>query len=263
MSSKLRIGWWVAVALGMASCVTPRRTHYLQEADHGIASYPQVYTPVDYRIQKNDELNIRVVTLDPESKKIFNTSPNGQTQSSNNSQRGLYTYTVYDDGNIDFPYLGAVSVEGKTTREAKQLLEKQLHDYVKDCSVEVRLTNSYFNLLTEAGAGRYPITKEKMTVFEALAVGGDLGQYSDRKRVKIIREQPDGTTTVKEFDLRSKAIIGSEYYYIQPNDILYVPAFKGQFFRINSFLTALGITSSTISFGMLVYTIVKACLPKK
>ena len=156
MSSKLRIGWWVAVALGMASCVTPRRTHYLQEADHGIASYPQVYTPVDYRIQKNDELNIRVVTLDPESKKIFNTSPNGQTQSSNNSQRGLYTYTVYDDGNIDFPYLGAVSVEGKTTREAKQLLEKQLHDYVKDCSVEVRLTNSYFNLLTVRGYVQEP-----------------------------------------------------------------------------------------------------------
>ena len=251
--------------LGMASCVTPRRTHYLQEPDRGIASYPEVYTPIDYQIQKNDELNIRVITLDPESKKIFNTSSTGNNTQvvSGNGQRGLYTYTVYDDGNIDFPYLGSVPVEGKTTRETKQLLEEQLRDYVKDCSVEVRLVNSYFNILTDMGAGRYPISKEKMTIFEALAVGGDLHSFADRKRVKIIREQPDGSTAVREFDLRTKDIIGSEFYYVQPNDILYVHSFKGQFFRVNSFLTALGITSSTISFGMLIYTIVKSCLPKK
>ena len=243
----------------MASCVTPRRTHYLQETGGDIASYPEVYTPADYRIQRDDELSVRVITLDPESSELFNVSSVNGTRS--NETRGLYTYTVYDDGTIDFPFLGAVPVAGKTLREAKVFLEERLRDYVKDCSVEVRLTNSYFNLITEAKAGRYAITKEKMTIFEALAVGGDLGTYSDRKRVKIIRETPDGGTSVKEFDLRSKDILGSEYYYVQPNDIVYVRAFKGQFFRMRSFLAALGITSSTISFGMLVYTIVKACIP--
>lgn len=242
------------------SCVTPRRTHYLQEPDNNIAAYPEVYTPADYQIQVSDELNIRVITLDSESRKIFNTSNNNNNQTQGGT-RGLTTYTVYDDGTIDFPYIGAIEVVGKTTREIKYSLEERLVDYVKDCSVEVRLANSFFNVLTESGASRYQITKEKMTIFEALAVAGDLGNYSDRKRVKILRQGMDGETVVKEFDLRSKDVLGSEFYYIQPNDIIYVKAFNGQFFRSGSFLTALGLTTTTISFGLLIWQIVRLCLP--
>ena len=269
MSSDLQMKrFWLTYGLLalvlLPSCVTPRRTHYLQNPGMGIASYPEVYTSADYRIQRDDELNIRVVTLDEESKKIFNNNRNGNSDNvQQTSQRGLYTYTVYEDGTIDFPYLGKVEVEGKTLREAKNEIEEHLHEYIKDCSVDVRLLNAYFNLLTESKMGRYQITKEKLTIFEALALGGDLGQYSDRKKVKIIRRLDDGTTEVREFDLRSKDILTSEYYYIQPNDIIYVHAFNGQFFRINSFLTALGVTSTTISFGLLIYKIVQLCLPKK
>ena len=248
-------------AMALSSCVTPRRTHYLQDPGSGIAAYPEVYTSVDYRIQPDDELNIRVVTLDEASQKIFNHSQsNILTQQT--GQRGLYTYTVYADGTIDFPYLGKVEVVGKTLREAKFEIESHLREYVKDCSVDVRLLNAYFNLLTESKMGRYQITKEKLTIFEALSLGGDLGQYSDRKRVKIIRRLDDGTTEVREFDLRSKDILASEYYYIQPNDIIYVHAFNGQFFRVNSFLTALGVTSTTVSFGLLIWKIVQLCIPK-
>jgi polysaccharide export outer membrane protein len=98
-----------------------------------------------------------------------------------------------------------------------------------------------------------------MTIFEALAVGGDLSTYSDRKHVKVLRQMPSGETEIKEFDIRSQDILGSEYYFIQPNDIIYVKAFKGQFFRVNSFLTAIGITSTTISFGVLIWSIVNLC----
>lgn len=243
----------------MPSCVTPRKTRYLQEPDKYVPAYPEYHTPADYEVMKSDELNIRVITLDPESRKIFNSSSESSSTSLSSAYKGLYTYTVYEDGTIDFPYLGAIPVAGKTTREIKKEIEAQLRDYVKDCSVEVRLVNSYFNLLTEAGASRHALTKEKMTIFEALAVGGDLSTYSDRKHVKVLRQMPSGETEIKEFDIRSQDILGSEYYYIQPNDIIYVKAFKGQFFRVNSFLTAIGITSTTISFGVLIWSIVNLC----
>ena len=247
--------------LVLPSCVTPRKTRYLQEPDKYVPAYAEYHTPADYQVMKSDELNIRVITLDPESRKIFNSNSEMSSSSSlASAYKGLYTYTVYDDGTIDFPYLGAIEVAGKTTREIKKEIESKLHDYVKDCTVEVRLVNAYFNLLTEQTASRHALNKEKMTIFEALAVGGDLGRYSDRKHVKVLRQMPSGETVVKEFDIRSKDILGSEFYYIQPNDIIYVKAFKGQFFRVDSFLTAIGVTSATISFGLLVWQIVKVCM---
>ena len=249
----------LSALLVVSSCVTPRKTRYLQEPDKYVPEYPEYHTPADYQVMKSDELNIRVITLDEESSRIFNETQNS-TGSLSSVYKGLYTYTVYEDGTIDFPYIGAIQVAGKTTREIKHDIEKALQEYVKDCSVEVRLVNSYFNLLTEMGASRHELTKEKMTIFEALAVGGDLGPYSDRKHVKVLRQQPNGETTIKEFDIRSQEILGSEYYYIQPNDIIYVKAFQGQFFRVNSFLTAIGITSATISFGVLIWQIVKLCV---
>lgn len=247
--------------LVLPSCVTPRKTRYLQEPDNYVPAYPEYHTPADYQVMKSDELNIRVITLDPESRKIFNTSSDASSSSSlSSAYKGLYTYTVYEDGTIDFPYIGAIPVAGKTTRQIKKEIEEQLREYVRDCSVEVRLVNAYFNLLTEGSASRHALTKEKMTIFEALAVGGDLSRYADRQHVKVLRQLPSGETEIKEFDIRSQDILGSEYYYIQPNDIIYVKAFKGQFFRIDSFLTAIGITSTTISFGVLVWSIVNLCL---
>jgi polysaccharide export outer membrane protein len=247
------------VILLLPSYVTPRKTRYLQEPDKYVPAYPEYHTPADYQVMKSDELNIRVITLDPESSKIFNASTSESSSTLSSAYKGLDTYTVYDDGTIDFPYLGTIPVAGKTTRQIKKEIESQLRDYVKDCSVEVRLVNSFFNLLTENSASRHALTKEKMTIFEALAVGGDLSKYADRQHVKVLRQLPSGQTEIKEFDIRSKDILGSEYYYIQPNDIIYVKAFKGQFFRVDSFLTAIGITSTTISFGVLIWSIVNLC----
>ena len=252
------VGILSVVSLLCFSCVTPKKTHYLQDPDKGIAAYPQVYTPADYKVQVSDELDIDVYTLDEASQKIFNTS----NITSANNYKGLYTYTVYDDGTIDFPYVGTVPVAGKTTREIKQDIQQRLREYVHDCSVEVKLANSYFNIITESKASRIQITKEKLTIFEALALARDLGMYSDRKHVQIIRQDLDGNTTINKFDLRSKDILGSEYYYIQPNDIIYVKAFQGQFFRMRNFLTAIGITSTTISFGLLIWQIVRLCMPQ-
>ena len=92
----------------MPSCVTPRKTRYLQEPDKYVPAYPEYHTPADYQIMKSDELDIRVITLDPESSKIFNASTSTNGTISSSSYKGLDTYTVYEDGTIDFPYLGVL-----------------------------------------------------------------------------------------------------------------------------------------------------------
>ena len=111
------------IILLLPSCVTPRKTRYLQEPDKYVPAYPEYHTPADYQVMKSDELNIRVITLDPESSKIFNASSSSSSSDLSSAYKGLDTYTVYEDGTIDFPYLGAMSVAGKTTRQIKKEIE--------------------------------------------------------------------------------------------------------------------------------------------
>ena len=100
------------------------------------------------------------------------------------------------------------------------------------------------------------INKEKMTIFEALAMAGDLGEFNSRKEIKLVREK-DGVTTIKTFDARSKDLVNSEYYYIEPNDIIYIRQIPGYSFGINSAATVVGVTAATLSFGVFVYSIVQ------
>ena len=174
----------------------------------------------------------------------------------------LYTYLVDEQGEIDFPTIGKVPVQGLTSREVKYHLEEELGTLLKDLppgfstiSVEVNIVNRTFSIIG-AQSGRYPITKEKMTIFEALAQAGDLQEFNSRKEIKLIREK-DGVTTIKTFDVRSKDIVNSEFYYVESNDIIYIRKIPGYSFGVNSASTVLGVTASTISFGVFIYTIVQ------
>jgi polysaccharide export outer membrane protein len=121
-------------------------------------------------------------------------------------------------------------------------------------SVEVNILQRTYSLIG-VKSGQFQIQKEKLTIFEALAQMGNLQTFSDRSRVKIIREI-DGKTTIREFDLRSKDIINSEFYYVEPNDIIYVRELTGKAFGLTSASAVVGVVATTISFGVFVYTIV-------
>ncbi len=117
-----------------------------------------------------------------------------------------------------------------------------------------------FSLLSESGSKRCPMVKEKLTIYQALAMSGDLGPYADRARVKIIRQTKEGTI-VKSFDVRSKDIINSEFYYVRPNDVIYVHDFKGQFFQLAKFGNIFSTITTTVSLGVSIWALVKL-IPK-
>ena len=253
----------------LSSCVTARKVNYMQKPDKYIPTYTDTLTYEEYKLRTDDRLFVRVYSLDESVTRMYNfgrgnymqnESANG-AMSNGNSTNDLYSYLVDDEGNIQFPTLGNIYVRGLTTREVKQKLEEELGKLLKEIpgfatvSVDVNIVNRSFSIIG-AQSGRYAITKEKMTIFEALALAGNLGEFNSRKEVKLVREK-DGVTTVKTFDARSEDIINSEYYYIEPNDIIYIRKIPGYSFGINSASTALGITATTISFGVFVYSIVQ------
>lgn len=225
----------------------------MQEPGAGIPEYAKMVTPEDYKVQVLDELYVHVSTLDPDMTELFNMASGGGNASSalGEGDAGYNSYTINEDGCILFPYIGTISVVGKTTREIKSVISDTLSSLLKDYSVEVKLTNSYFSILGDSKSGRYALTKERMNIFQALAQGGDFGDFSDRAHVKMIRQTKDGPI-IKEFDIRSKDIVDSEFYYIQPNDVIYVQSFNGQFFEINSFASFFSLLSTVVSFSYII-----------
>ena len=252
----------------LASCVTSKKVNLLQEAGKkGIPSYADTLSYEDYRVRTGDRLYVYVYSIDERVSSMFNASGNGvnssQIRQGNNAggSYDLYTYLVYDDGTIDYPMVGRLAVRGMTTREIKNELEHRLMEYVQDqvdyklLSVEVNIVRRSFSVISDHGSGTFSLTKEKVTIFEALAMAGDIGDFGDRSKVRIVREI-EGQTQVKMFDVRSEDLVNSEFYYIEPNDVIYLQRIKGQSFGVNSVAPTISVAATTLAFGGFIYGLV-------
>ena len=256
------------VAFALSSCVTSRKVNYMQEPDKYIPHYADTLAFEDYELRIGDRLYVYIYSLNEEIQKMYNAG--GANSSYMRQQMGqstmygsydLYTYLIDEEGYITFPTLGKIFVQGNTTREVKLKLEEELSTLLHELpgystiSVEVNIVNRSYSIIG-AQSGRYMINKEKMTIFEALAQAGDLAEFNSRKEIKLVREK-NGVTTIKTFDVRSKEIVNSEFYYIEPNDIIYIRQIPGYSFGINHVTTVIGVTAATISFGVFIYSIVQ------
>ena len=267
MRKKIQIALFGLLIGLLSSCVTARKVNYMQEPDRQIPTYADTISFEDYELRIGDRLYIYVYSLDENITKMYNAGGSGSlirqqmNQGNMSGSYDLYTYLVNEQGEIEFPTIGKVPVRGLTTREVKRKLEEELSKLLQEIpgystvSVEVNIVNRTFSIIG-AQSGRYVINKEKMTIFEALAMAGDLGEFNSRKEIKLVREK-EGKTTIKTFDVRSKDIVNSEYYYIEPNDIIYIRQIPGYSCGINSASTTLGICASTSSFGVFIYSIVQ------
>lgn len=253
-------GVFLVLCMVLSSCITSRRVNYLQKPNETIPIYADTLMFTDYGVQKGDRLYIRVYSTNEQTNSYFNSGMSSSallrimnTNSAANSE--LYTYLVDDEGNITFPMVGSVYVRGSTTREIKTMLEKRLLEVANNTSIEVKIVNRSFSVIGANRTGRYSISKEKLTIFEALAMAGDIDNYGDRSKIRIIRETDEGTK-VSTFDIRSEDIINSEFYYIEPNDVIYIQKLNEQVFGLSSFASVISITASTISFGVFLYAVI-------
>lgn len=176
-------------------------------------------------IQEGDQLLILVSALDEIAVRPFNlntmTKTNDEVQGTTNATPS--EYTVDSDGNINFPVLGDVYVKGMTHQQLTSDLEGRLTRYLTDPMVSVSLKNFNVSILGEVQSpGQKTSQTQKLNLFQALALAGDMTQYGDRTRVKLIRAQEGAADHVTNLDLSRSDIVNSPYYYLQQNDIIYV-----------------------------------------
>ena len=218
-------------------------------------------------IHRDDQLAIMVNCKDPELAMPFN-MPMVTYQAGTNGtaygQQRLLGYLVDANGNIDFPVLGRIHVEGLTRLELTDLLRKRLidEDLIKDPIVTVQFLNFKISVMGEVvRPGSFNITGDRITLLEALSMAGDLSIYGKRDRVAVIREK-DGVRTIRFHDLRSSDLFLSPDYYLQQNDIVYVEPNKARVGQseinqnnsVGTWLSAVSVLASVIS---LVVTVTK------
>ncbi|MFD0931930.1 polysaccharide biosynthesis/export family protein [Psychroflexus salinarum] len=176
------------------------------------------------KIQINDILNISTAALNPESvlPYTFNTGNNSSVQPRQVELLKLTGYLVNSDGEINFPQLGKIEVKGKTTQEIQSLLEEKLSLYIKNPTVNVRIINYKFTVQGEVRQpGTYEIIEENMTLPQALGLAGDLTINGRRDNIMIYRQEGN-QREVKRIDLTQSDWMNSDYFFIKPNDIIYI-----------------------------------------
>lgn len=262
MKNKLLLLCLLVVSL-LSSCVTPKDTNLLQE-DVKKNYLPDFSQNADYKIIPGDRLALQVYTLDEDMQKLFSMFTQRITNSGSAiaiaSNEGNLTRSnilnVYSDGTVNIPYLNKIPVQDLSLLEAKSLIERKFQEFSPNITIELRLENRYFSMLGETSESRVAMPSPKITIFQALALASPLEPFGNYRKVSIIRQKSDGTE-VKTFDLRSKDIVNSEFYYIQPNDVIYIEQMSRTFFgRITSFSGILSIVSILASITGIVALII-------
>ena len=210
----------------MASCGTPRDIAYVNDAPRDTAI--AVRGEFSKGIQPNDLLNIYVESSSPEVTLQFNQETNkiayADGQVINPGSSAVTGYLVDQEGDIIFPVLGKIKVAGMTHAQLSKLIETRLvnEGHILDATVTIKLMNFKVCLLGDvAKPGIITADGERLTIFEALSMVGDLTLYGQRTNVTVIREE-NGVRTVGELDLTSKDVFNSPYYYLHQNDVVYV-----------------------------------------
>ena len=220
----------VCVAVFLTACTSTKKIIYLQDVVP--LKQQEIEQKYEVIIHSDDLLAIMVNSRDQELAMPFNmpmvTYQLGTLGSS--GQQRVLGYLVDTDGNIDFPILGEIHVEGMTRMQLTELIKNKLieGDLIKDPIVTVQFLNFKISVMGEVGRpGSFTISGDRITLLEALSMAGDLTIYGRRDRVGVIREN-NGKRTILFHDLRSAEIFNSPCYYLQQNDIVYVEPNKAK-----------------------------------
>ncbi len=252
------------VVLLLASCVPNKKYVYLQQNDVNKENLPKdsvvrkyELAIREYKIQPLDILNIRIESLTSEEfdfmSKLYPIQQGGNNSGANLLING---FLVDDQGEIEFPIVGKVKFSGLSVFEAQEKLQKVLSPYLNNPVARIRLLNFRFTLLGEVNQENQVISNNtRVTLMEAIGMGGGLTDLADKANVKVIRQQGN-ESKVLYMNLLDENLLASENYYIQQNDIIVVPALKQRPFR-KYWGQNLAIFISTVSVVLLTINLLK------
>jgi polysaccharide export outer membrane protein len=247
----------------MPSCTTYKNIPYF--TDFPDTAQRTSVTTVSFSsptIKSDDLLSITIETVDADITRILN-SANTVAETSNlppsANQQTIPGYLVDKNGEIELPFVGKIKLAGYTTIQARDTITAAISQYIKNPIVNIKFANFKVTVLGEvAKPSTYIMPTEKVTVFDALGQAGDLTIYGRREDVLVIRDTLDNRKNMVHLNLNSKNIMSSPYFYLQPNDVVYVEPNKSKAASTDAARNRmLTITASVVSLLIVFFARVK------
>ena len=209
------------------SCGSVKHTEMMMLTEMSNGSMHVDSLPV-LKIRTDDILSIKVASRNPETVIAFRQSIESSAAAGERALGTQEGYRVDEQGNIYLPFLGPVQAEGKSLLELRQNITDSLMQYIPDASIQVRFMNFRVTLLGEINRpNTYIIPNERLTILEAIGMAGDFTPYARRNSVLVIRER-EGKRDFNRINTQNKTIFESPFYYLTPNDIVYVEPLKAK-----------------------------------
>ena len=234
------------------SCVPAKQLSYFNDIND--IEEPGVNPRTQKLIMPFDKLYIKVISIDPQTSLIFNSTEEMRFGMGSN---GVIGFLVDEAGNVNFPFVGKINVGSLTTAQASEKIQKAMSDYVSNTSIIVKYIDSQVTVMGEVQRqGVFPFTQDKLNIYEALGLGGGLTRYGDRKNIILIRNEGDKIMHYR-LNLSDSQIAGKNYYYILPNDVIVVEPLKAISSSYSNITFTTVLTSITTLIAVLLFTGVK------
>lgn len=246
------------MAMLFASCVPQSKMLYLKNAEMISESMSANYVnerTADYKLQPGDNLYIRFINIIDERNAASMTGDNSSRTLTSDAGIYLQSYTIDEDGFIELPLVGKVEVKNLTVESAKNKLQTELDKFVNQTMLIVKLSNFNLTVLGEVHKpGMYKIYQSQINLFEAISMAGNMTNFAKNNEVKIIRQTTNGSEIVT-VDMGEADILSSPYYYLKPNDIVYVEPLKIKQWGFSSF--PYSTVFSVVSLAVTLYLALK------
>ena len=241
----------LVLLLIIQGCTPMSKITYLNDSQSGEWDVSPI--PPKHHLEIGDILMVRVISRNEESNNLFNLETNTNSANSVLTAANLYLngFTISQEGTIDIPNVGEVFVLNQTLEEAETTISLKAEEFLINPFVIVKLANFQFTVLGEINApGNYPVYKEGLTIYDAIAMSGGINDYGNLKKIKIVRSEKN-KKQIYNVDLTSSNILTSDFFYLRNNDLIYVQPvkFKG-FKKSQSQLLLSALTTFAVLFNV-------------